>query len=128
MSTQLHPSRTATTKDTGTPTIWLDGQWCDRATAMVSVYDHGLLYGDGVFEGIRVYGGKIFRLAEHLDRLDQGFLEAGLIHRVVVSRLPVLIGTGIPLFGPLSRDVRLEHVATRTFPSGLVQSEYRVIP
>jgi branched-chain amino acid aminotransferase len=69
MSTQLHPSRTATTKDTGTPTIWLDGQWCDRATAMVSVYDHGLLYGDGVFEGIRVYGGKIFRLAEHLDRL-----------------------------------------------------------
>lgn len=69
MSTQLHPSRTTPTKDTGTPTIWLDGQWCDRATAMVSVYDHGLLYGDGVFEGIRVYGGKIFRLAEHLDRL-----------------------------------------------------------
>jgi branched-chain amino acid aminotransferase len=69
MSTQLHPSRTPAAKDTGTPTIWLDGQWYDRATAMVSVYDHGLLYGDGVFEGIRVYGGKIFRLAEHLDRL-----------------------------------------------------------
>jgi branched-chain amino acid aminotransferase len=69
MSTQLHPTRPATTKDPGTPTIWLDGQWCDRATAMVSVYDHGLLYGDGVFEGIRVYGGKIFKLADHLDRL-----------------------------------------------------------
>ena len=53
----------------GTPTIWLNGEWCDRSTAMVSVYDHGLLYGDGVFEGIRVYGGKIFRLEEHLDRL-----------------------------------------------------------
>ena len=53
----------------GTPTIWLDGVWCDRSTAMVSVYDHGLLYGDGIFEGIRVYGGKIFRLEEHLDRL-----------------------------------------------------------
>ncbi|MGH7527218.1 MAG: branched-chain-amino-acid transaminase [Gemmatimonadales bacterium] len=51
------------------PTIWLDGKWYDRQTAMVSVYDHGLLYGDGVFEGIRVYGGKIFRLTEHLDRL-----------------------------------------------------------
>jgi branched-chain amino acid aminotransferase len=51
------------------PTIWLDGKWCDRATATVSVYDHGLLYGDGVFEGIRVYGGKIFKLSEHLDRL-----------------------------------------------------------
>ena len=58
----------------------------------------------------------------------QAFLEAGLIQRVVISRLPVLIGTGIPLFGPLSRDVQLEHVATRSFPSGLVQSEYRVIP
>ncbi len=53
----------------GTPTIWLDGEWCDRETAMVSVYDHGLLYGDGVFEGVRAYGGKVFRLEEHLDRL-----------------------------------------------------------
>jgi branched-chain amino acid aminotransferase len=49
-------------------TIWLDGEWHDRATAKVSVFDHGLLYGDGVFEGIRVYGGKIFRLAEHVER------------------------------------------------------------
>jgi branched-chain amino acid aminotransferase len=51
------------------PTIWLDGKWYDRDTATVSVYDHGLLYGDGVFEGIRVYGGHIFRLREHLERL-----------------------------------------------------------
>lgn len=50
-------------------TVWLDGTWCDRTTAKVSVYDHGLLYGDGVFEGIRVYGGRIFRLEEHIDRL-----------------------------------------------------------
>ncbi|MBA3317298.1 MAG: branched-chain-amino-acid transaminase [Gemmatimonadales bacterium] len=51
------------------PTVWLDGKWYDRETATVSVYDHGLLYGDGIFEGIRVYGGKIFKLSEHLDRL-----------------------------------------------------------
>jgi branched-chain amino acid aminotransferase len=51
------------------PTVWLDGKWHDRETATISVYDHGLLYGDGVFEGIRVYGGKIFKLSEHLDRL-----------------------------------------------------------
>ena len=50
-------------------TIWLDGEWLDRDTAKVSVFDHGLLYGDGIFEGIRVYGGKVFRLAEHMDRL-----------------------------------------------------------
>jgi dihydrofolate reductase len=54
----------------------------------------------------------------------QGFLEAGLIQRLVITRIPVLLGRGIPLFGPLSRDVRLEHVATRSYPSGLVQSEY----
>lgn len=59
----------ASAQEVGTPTIWLDGEWCDRNTATVSVYDHGLLYGDGVFEGIRVYGGKIFRLEEHLNRL-----------------------------------------------------------
>lgn len=49
--------------------IWINGQWYDRETATVSVYDHGLLYGDGVFEGMRVYGGRTFRLQEHLDRL-----------------------------------------------------------
>ena len=51
------------------PTIWLDGAWHDKDSAVISVYDHGLLYGDGVFEGIRIYGGRIFRLQEHLDRL-----------------------------------------------------------
>ncbi len=49
--------------------IWINGQWHDRETATVSVYDHGLLYGDGVFEGMRVYGGRTFRMQEHLDRL-----------------------------------------------------------
>jgi dihydrofolate reductase len=56
----------------------------------------------------------------------QRFLSAGLIDRLVVSRVPVLIGSGIPLFGALPRDVRLRHVATRAFEGGLVQSEYEV--
>ena len=51
------------------PRVWINGKFCDKADAKISVYDHGLLYGDGVFEGIRIYGGKIFRLQEHLDRL-----------------------------------------------------------
>ena len=50
-------------------TIWIDGEWHTRETAKVSVFDHGLLYGDGVFEGIRVYAGKVFKLPEHLDRI-----------------------------------------------------------
>jgi len=51
------------------PTIWIDGEWHTKESARVSVFDHGLLYGDGVFEGVRVYGGKPFKLTEHLDRL-----------------------------------------------------------
>jgi branched-chain amino acid aminotransferase len=49
--------------------IWLDGALVPREQATVSVFDHGLLYGDGVFEGIRVYNRRIFRLEQHLDRL-----------------------------------------------------------
>src|SRR5258705_9274325 len=49
--------------------VWIDGTWYDRNKAVVSVFDHGLLYGDGVFEGIRAYGGRVFRLNAHLDRL-----------------------------------------------------------
>jgi len=56
----------------------------------------------------------------------QGFLAAGLIQRFIITRIPVLLGSGIPLFGPLPGDVRLQHVATRAFPSGMVQSEYRI--
>lgn len=57
----------------------------------------------------------------------QRFLREGLIDRLVITRVPVLIGEGIPLFGALPRDIRLEHVATRQYPSGLVQSEYRIV-
>ncbi len=56
----------------------------------------------------------------------QGFLRAGLVQRLVVTRVPVLIGEGIPLFGPVPRDIRLRHVATRQYASGLVQSESEV--
>ena len=58
----------------------------------------------------------------------QRFLRAGLIQRLIITRVPVLIGKGIPLFGSLPGDVRLHHVATRHYPSGLVQSEYSIIP
>lgn len=57
----------------------------------------------------------------------QGFLRAGLVQRLVVTRVPVLIGTGIALFGATPHDIMLRHVATRSYASGLVQSEYEVI-
>ena len=56
----------------------------------------------------------------------QRFLSAGLIDRMVISYVPVLIGSGMPLFGPLPHDVRLRHVATRTYRGGLVQNEYEL--
>jgi branched-chain amino acid aminotransferase len=49
--------------------VYVDGKYCDERNAKVSVFDHGLLYGDGIFEGIRAYNGRVFKLKEHIDRL-----------------------------------------------------------
>jgi len=51
--------------------VYINGKYYDRGEAMISVFDHGLLYGDGVFEGIRIYKGKAFKLKEHIKRLYQ---------------------------------------------------------
>src|SRR5256885_5509564 len=78
------------------PIIWIDGTYHDRATGKISVFDHGLLYGDGVFEVIRVYNRRVFRLAQHLDRLFASakgvWLEVPLakpaLHRLVEEAVP----------------------------------------
>ena len=72
--------------------------------------------GERGWRGVYVDGGAVI----------QSFLRAGLIDDMVISRVPVLIGNGLPLFGPVQGDIALEHVETRSFPSGLVQSFYRV--
>jgi len=59
-------------------------------------------------------------------RTIQGFLQSGLIQDMTITRIPVLIGEGIPLFGPLAHDIKLQHVSTRSYESGFVQSRYKV--
>src|SRR3954467_1714186 len=49
--------------------IYIDGKFYNENNAKISVFDHGLLYGDGIFEGIRAYNGRVFKLKEHIDRL-----------------------------------------------------------
>ena len=49
--------------------VFIDGKLYDKEDAKISVYDHGLLYGDGVFEGLRIYSGKVFKHKDHIDRL-----------------------------------------------------------
>jgi len=57
----------------------------------------------------------------------QRFLRAGLVDRITITRVPVLVGEGIPLFGVVPRDIQLRHVATQTYAGGLVKSEYAVV-
>ncbi|HLA40599.1 MAG TPA: aminotransferase class IV, partial [Candidatus Glassbacteria bacterium] len=61
------------------PKVYIDGKLYPKSEARVSVFDHGLLYGDGVFEGIRVYSGRIFRFEEHMDRLCRSAAAINLI-------------------------------------------------
>ena len=62
--------------------IYIDGDFVDKEDANISVFDHGVLYGDGIFEGIRAYNGRIFRLDDHLQRLDESA-------RAILLKLPL---------------------------------------
>jgi branched-chain amino acid aminotransferase len=65
----LDTSDSETDRAVKQPNIYIDGEFFAESDAKISVFDHGLLYGDGIFEGIRFYNGRVFRLEEHLDRL-----------------------------------------------------------
>ena len=71
------------------------------------------------------------RGAQHLyvdgRKTIQSFLDAGLIQRLIITRIPVLLVDGISLFGPLQQDIELRHIETQTFEDGIVQSEYVII-
>jgi branched-chain amino acid aminotransferase len=88
--------------------IYLDGRMVEEAEAKVSVFDHGLLYGDGVFEGIRLYDGNIFRLQEHLERLEYSA-------KAILLQLP------------LSRDELAKAVADTCRANGLRDAYIRLV-
>ena len=92
-------------------TVWLDGQWLDRESAAVSVFDHGLLYGDGVFEGIRVYGGAPFRLQEHLERLYDSAQAIWLTIPMPIAEMTALTEEAVRRSG--LEDAYIRHIITR---------------
>jgi branched-chain amino acid aminotransferase len=90
------------------PKVYIDGTLYPKRKAKISVFDHGLLYGDGVFEGIRVYSGRIFRFAEHMDRLYEG---------AAVIRLQI----------PLSRPKLEQAVVDTVKASGMMDAYIRLV-
>ena len=91
--------------------VYVDGKWLPKEQAMVSVFDHGLLYGDGVFEGIRAYGGKIFRLREHLERLYDSTKAIWLTMPLEIAELTRLHEEGLKRSG--LTDAYIRTVVTR---------------
>lgn len=93
------------------PVIWIDGEWKTKETATVSVYDHGLLYGDGIFEGMRIYAGKIFRLEAHVIRLFESAQALLLTIPYTAAELEALLRAAVARSGRTSGYIRM--VVTR---------------
>src|SRR2546426_10852566 len=89
------------------PIVWIDGTYHDRSDAKVSVFDHGLLYGDGVFEGIRVYNRRGFRLGQHIDRLYASAKGIWLEIPPAEPGMHRLVGEAGPKSGPDEAVLRL---------------------
>jgi branched-chain amino acid aminotransferase len=91
--------------------IWIDGAIVDAAEARISVLDHGLLYGDGLFEGIRISGGRVFRLGDHLRRFATGARAIGLVLPLEIHEIEKIVLDTARAFGRPDAYVRL--VVTR---------------
>ncbi len=92
-------------------TIWMNGRFLDSAEAAVSVFDHGLLYGDGVFEGIRVYAGRIFKLHAHIKRLYESAEAIMLALPMSAEEMEQVVTDAVAHDGAKESYIRL--VATR---------------
>lgn len=115
------------------------GEWPYRDKPVVVLASQPVEIPDHLASSVEVMSGPtpeiVRRLAERGAKhiyVDGGktihrFLEAGLIGRLIISRIPIVLGSGIPLFRPLTHDIRLRHIRSRPFRNGIVQSEYEVV-
>ena len=87
--------------------IYIDGTWYPKEEAKISVFDHGLLYGDGVFEGMRSYGGKVFRMQAHLDRLYESALAIHLTIPMTMEEIEAAVNKTLEMNGLSDGYVRL---------------------
>ncbi|MEW4487911.1 branched-chain-amino-acid transaminase [Thalassoglobus sp. JC818] len=93
--------------DQATQKVYLNGELVGKQQAVVSVYDHGLLYGDGVFEGIRVYSGKVFRHEDHIDRLYESAKAIRLVIPIDKSEMLDAVNETVAANGIVDGYVRL---------------------
>jgi dihydrofolate reductase len=116
------------------------GDWPYGSKPIVVLTTRGIAIPDEIAGTVEAMAGSPADIVTRLEQrgwqhlyIDGGitvqqFLNAGLIQRMIITSVPVLIGKGIPLFGPVPHDIRLRHVATRSYATGLVQNEYEVVP
>ena len=116
------------------------GEWPYGAKPVIVLTTKKVQIPKELAKSVTTMSGKVETIVKHLESREmnhlyvdggvtiQKFLNAGAIERLIITRIPVLIGKGIPLFGPVDQDIKLSHVGTKTYPSGLVQSEYYVVP
>jgi branched-chain amino acid aminotransferase len=91
--------------------IFIDGKFCSERDAKVSVFDHGLLYGDGVFEGIRAYNGRVFKLKEHVDRLFSS--AKAILLKIPLSQEEMMKATVETIRANKLRDCYVRLIVTR---------------
>ena len=115
------------------------GEWPYPETRVVVLSSSLEALPRGVSERVELHPGPIPALLEHLQatgakslyldggKLIQGFLREGLVDEMTITRIPVLLGQGIALFGGLAKDVLLQHMRTTSYESGFVQSTYRIV-
>jgi len=114
------------------------GRWPYGSTRIVVLSSKLSQISDEMPKTVELRSGPITEIAKELKesgakhlyidggKTIQGFLNAGLIQEIIITRVPILIGKGIPLFGPIDKDLKLQHLETHSLGNGLVQSRYRV--